>query len=159
MTPWSPEEIAKARQLWDNKYTTAEIGAKLGRTKNQVCGLARRQNFPMRPNPGGWNASEGPRTKRAKELPRHREHLYWVAPPPPLSARAYPAPEPHSTPPVHWRPVVRAPLPIPRGAIGPARTCQWTDCHRAPWLFCDAPSMAGYSYCTDHKAVVFRVAD
>lgn len=45
---WTDEEKQKLRELWDLGYTTIEIGKFLGKTKNAVCGKARRMNLPMR---------------------------------------------------------------------------------------------------------------
>ena len=145
-TAWSAEEIQRARELWDQGLTAAEIASALRRSKNMVCGLARRQKFPARYQPGGWNPNTVPKPKSKPS--------FSLAPQFQI-ARAFPAPEPREGDPPQWRPAFGQPLPIPRGAIGPARACQWTDCERAPWRFCDAPSTAGYSFCAHHKARVF----
>jgi hypothetical protein len=156
-TPWSVADIARALALWESGLPAAEIAAKLGRTKNMVCGLARRKNFPARPQPGGWKPNTEPNGRRALkpkpaprpfQLPQNGNPSHGVS-------QLFPPMEPREAAPI-WRSNTRSPLPIPRGAIGPARSCQWTDCERAPWLFCDAPTVAGYSWCRQHKAAVFR---
>ena len=151
-TPWTVAEIAAAREMWDQGLTTREIAARLSRSKNMVCGLARRQGFPVRGRPGGW----GPDTvRKPKAAPAQPFKLPAFGNPSHGLAHLFPALEPREVV-VPLRSNIRNPLPIPRGAIGPARKCQWTDCERAPWLFCEAMSLAGYSYCPGHKARVFR---
>jgi hypothetical protein len=142
-TPWTPELQGRLMADWAAGYTAAEIGERLGVGKNAVIGRRRRTALPSRPSP----IKGGPVVK-----PKRKPAPIAL----PVSAKLHPPLPPHPTPSVHWRPVVKSPLPIPRGAIGPARTCQWTDCARAPWLFCDAPSTAGYSWCAAHKALVFK---
>jgi len=145
-SPWSPDLDAKLVRLWYLGIPTSDIGRQLDVTKNAVIGRKNRLGLVSRGSPIKGGPVVKPKRKPAP-----------IALPVLVSAKINPPLPPHPTPPVHWRPVVRAPLPIPRGAIGPARTCQWTDCARAPWLMCDAPTTAGYSWCAAHKARVFRV--
>ena len=48
---WTDETIARLRALWDEGHSTAEIGRRLGITKNAVVGKAHRLNLPARPSP------------------------------------------------------------------------------------------------------------
>lgn len=48
---WSPEARAQLRALWMEGHPTAEIGRRLGCTKNAVVGAAHRMDLPQRPNP------------------------------------------------------------------------------------------------------------
>src|ERR1700730_8104820 len=53
---WSDDKIAKLRRLWDEGLPAAEIGRRLGTTKNAVIGKAWRLELPPRrvsdsPNP------------------------------------------------------------------------------------------------------------
>jgi GcrA cell cycle regulator len=44
-------KIPMFRELWAKSYSTAEIGRRLGMTKNAIVGKAHRLGFPSRPNP------------------------------------------------------------------------------------------------------------
>ena len=48
---WTDETIVRLRTLWDEGHSTAEIGRRLGVTKNAVVGKAHRLNLPARPSP------------------------------------------------------------------------------------------------------------
>ncbi|MCA0451754.1 MAG: GcrA cell cycle regulator, partial [Proteobacteria bacterium] len=48
---WTPEQISELTRLWGEGLTTAEIGKRLGISKNAVVGKAHRLNLPARPSP------------------------------------------------------------------------------------------------------------
>lgn len=48
---WTEETIARLRGLWAEGHSTAEIGRRLGVTKNAVVGKAHRLDLPARPSP------------------------------------------------------------------------------------------------------------
>jgi predicted transcriptional regulator len=48
---WSEATTQKLRKLWDEGHSTAEIGRRLGLTKNQVLGKAHRLGLPGRASP------------------------------------------------------------------------------------------------------------
>lgn len=48
---WNEETISRLRALWDEGHSTAEIGRRLGITKNAVVGKAHRLTLPARPSP------------------------------------------------------------------------------------------------------------
>ena len=48
---WSDDIIARLRALWAEGLTTAEIGRRLGISKNSVVGKAHRLDLPARPSP------------------------------------------------------------------------------------------------------------
>lgn len=62
--------IERLRELWkDTSISTAEIGARLGVSKNAIVGKAGRLDLPKRPNRNG--AVDGPRERKSdKELRR-----------------------------------------------------------------------------------------
>lgn len=47
---WTPEQIAELRKLWDAGVGTAEIGRRIGMTKNAVIGKAHRLGCKPRPS-------------------------------------------------------------------------------------------------------------
>ena len=48
---WNEKSIAKLRALWAEGLSTAEIGRRMGVSKNAVVGKAHRLNLPSRPSP------------------------------------------------------------------------------------------------------------
>ena len=48
---WSEEAIARLRVLWDEGHSTAEIGRRLGCSKNAVISKSHRIDLPARPSP------------------------------------------------------------------------------------------------------------
>src|ERR1700747_1127861 len=48
---WAEETILRLRSLWDEGLSTAEIGRRLGVTKNAVVGKAHRLALDPRPSP------------------------------------------------------------------------------------------------------------
>lgn len=130
--PWNPQDAA-LHQMWTEGLTTAEIGRRLNRSKSAVIGRARRLGLPGRahPIPGRVTAAERlPYQPRPKQLDLV-EHI-----------KRLPAPKPQ-------------PQPI----LSSTRTCQFIAGNGRPWTICDAPSLAGSSWCPKHHAIcVERVA-
>ncbi len=48
---WADDTITRLRELWDEGHSTAEIGRRLGVSKNAVVGKAHRLDLPARPSP------------------------------------------------------------------------------------------------------------
>ena len=48
---WTPELVKQLRLEWDAGHSTAEIGRRLGISKNAVVGKASRLDLPARPSP------------------------------------------------------------------------------------------------------------
>ncbi|MCQ4161483.1 GcrA family cell cycle regulator, partial [Roseomonas sp. GC11] len=48
---WTAEAIEALRALWAEGHSTAEIGRRMGISKNAVVGKAHRLNLPARPSP------------------------------------------------------------------------------------------------------------
>src|SRR5476651_667643 len=48
---WNDEVIGHLRALWDEGHSTAEIGRRLGVTKNAIVGKAHRLELDARPSP------------------------------------------------------------------------------------------------------------
>jgi hypothetical protein len=164
--PWTPALDARLIAMWYDGLPTAEIGDRLGITKNAVIGRKNRLGLASRLSPIKGGPVVKPKRKpapialpfsaRIASQPARSEYapgvLFDDAVKTGREARTGSGGQHFVTD------FKRHPLPIPRGSIGPARTCQWTDCHRAPWLMCDAPTTAGYSWCAAHKAIVFKDA-
>src|SRR5215469_18190843 len=73
---WAEETILRLRSLWDEGHSTAEIGRRLGVSKNAVVGKAHRLDLPARPSPirrdgppGGTPRRSAPRRVAGPTLP------------------------------------------------------------------------------------------
>lgn len=166
------------REMWPLGHSTAEMGRRLGVSKNSVVGMAHRMDLPSRPSPIRRDESGEPRQPRAPRIPPAPRQtlpaLSSVASPPLMS----PLPEPIVRP-VAWhppivnfaRPVVPArfdatprPEVVTRAAkpCGHVMPCCWPIGEpRAPgFRFCEDPSEPGRPYCEDHVKIAYvRVRD
>lgn len=160
---WAEETILRLRTLWDEGLSTAEIGRRLGVSKNAVVGKAHRLDLPARPSPIRRDGSGGGAPRRT--TPRR------VAGPtlPPLSSTSslnsftsssagagYHVAALTAKPP----PPVRVTPPAPR--YGRVVTCCWPlgEPGTHSFRFCDVPSEPGKPYCSDHvKLAYVKVRD
>src|SRR3712207_2734250 len=71
---WTAEAIDQLRALWAEGHSTAEIGRRMGVSKNAVVGKAHRLNLPARPSPIRREAEGslrvGPPPRRTPPAPR-----------------------------------------------------------------------------------------
>ena len=156
---WTAEAIERLRVLWSEGHSTAEIGRRMGVTKNAVVGKAHRLQLPARPSPIRREAG-APRPVAAGRRPT-LPPLRVVASLPPASRREEPraivVPEAPAAPPAP-KPsaVVRA---FPRTA---PRACCWPigEPGTAGFRFCAAEALPGKPYCAEHAAIAYvRVKD
>ena len=70
---WNEDVIGRLRELWAEGHSTAEIGRRLGVSKNAIVGKAHRLELPARPSPirreGGEQAAERRTAPRRVEGP------------------------------------------------------------------------------------------
>ncbi len=167
---WNDETILRLRGLWDEGHSTAEIGRRLGVSKNAVVGKAHRLGLPSRPSPIRRETSGRPRPPLARRV------VGPTLPPLPAAAAVSPAPGsqmPTQTP-AMIDPVPRpsdvaalgVPAPIPRAVPiargGRLQACCWPlgDPGTRSFRFCDAESLAGKPYCAEHAQLAYvRVRD
>jgi GcrA cell cycle regulator len=170
---WSDEVIGQLRALWAEGHSTAEIGRRLGVTKNAIVGKAHRLDLPARPSP----------IRRDPDAtPMRRAAVRRVEGPtlPPLPSTVGDAPgtafsgfaRPPAPPrPAVARPIVPAPPRVaPRPAVAPPRpvavaprpygrvvTCCWPlgEPGTREFRFCDVPSEPGRPYCEEHVKVAY----
>jgi GcrA cell cycle regulator len=150
---WNTETIERLRGLWAEGYSTAEIGRRMGISKNAVVGKAHRLNLPSRPSPirrePGGRASRPPQPRRVTGPTL-----------PPLATAAAPAATEAAAPtPVEAmlrEPAVRN---TPRPAWRSTRplTCSWPlgEPGTASFRFCDDDAVAGKPYCERHAAIAY----
>jgi len=152
---WAEETIIRLRVLWDEGLSTAEIGRRLGVSKNAVVGKAHRLDLPARPSPIRRDGSGSSAPRRS--TPRR------VAGPtlPPLSSTAAIVGSATMGPPVATLPPKPAPAPrvvppAPR-PYGRVVTCCWPigEPGTRSFRFCDDASEPGKPYCTDHAKLAY----
>ena len=152
---WSTEAIERLRALWAEGHSTAEIGRRMGISKNAVVGKAHRLNLPARPSPirreAGDPAAPRPAVVRAPRVVPGGARTTL----PPVAQPA-PAPVPMAVlpvaPPAPPPAVVR---PFPR--VASARACCWPigEPGQPDFRFCAAAAMTSKPYCLDHAAVAY----
>lgn len=113
---WTEESIQRLRAFWAEGLSTAEIGRRLGVSKNAVVGKAHRLDLTARPSPIRWEA--------AGTIPRRRERRPVDAPRPegptlpPLNSTAPSVPLAAPSP--HAAPSAIVPPPRPEAPVRPA---------------------------------------
>jgi GcrA cell cycle regulator len=141
---WNDDSISRLRALWAEGLSTAEIGRRMGVSKNAVVGKAHRLNLTARPSPIRRDGEKTPRRRQPR-----RAHGATL---PALAASLAPMPM-LETPRLAERPtppVLRAvPAPRPGGRVTP---CCWPigEPGTRSFRFCDEASMAGKPYCGEH---------
>jgi len=158
---WSEETIAQLRALWSEGHSTAEIGRRMGVSKNAVVGKAHRLNLSARPSPiRRGEAGAAPRRPAVRRvvgptLPPLRTSLSAPSRPVIGPARAETVAE---APP---RPVLR-PVAPPRVGSARPQPCCWPigEPGTKEFHFCDDEAVAGKPYCAEHAQLAYvRVRD
>ncbi len=163
---WNQETIGRLRALWSEGHSTAEIGRRLGVSKNAVVGKAHRLDLSARPSPirrDGSQASRSPPTPRRIEGPTLPPLLSAQKPMVPASPRPQPVRIPPPAPAAP--PILSAPPPRVQVVPRPfARTvaCCWPigEPGTKEFHFCDAGAVPGKPYCPEHAQLAYvRVRD
>ena len=169
---WSDETIAKLRVLWTEGLSTAEIGRRMGISKNAVVGKAHRllltsRPSPIRREPDGTRAARPAAPKRltGPTLPSLAAHAVPMpAPMPPSGSRgdagiASRAADGDPAQPARAEPALR-PILAAR-PLGSERrrtiTCCWPigEPGTRSFRFCDDESVTGKPYCAAHAALAY----
>ena len=164
---WTVETIERLRAFWAEGLSTAEIGRRMGISKNAVVGKAHRLNLPARPSPirrdgnGAAPRPAAPRRVTGPTLPPLRTmevaEPMVAAPMPPLRPVLPPKPMVREAAPVRSAPV-RAVAP----RVGRAAVCCWPigEPGTKSFRFCDAGATHGKPYCVEHAQIAYvRVRD
>ncbi len=166
---WSDEVIARLRALWDEGHSTAEIGRRLGVSKNAIVGKAHRLMLPPRPSPIRRDAAAVPR------VPAPRRSVGATLPP--LTDAEQARPSAPQARPVADATAVRA-AAAPKAAV-PSRVaspppalaairatphqssrvicCCWPigEPGTRSFRFCDTNALAGKPYCAEHAQLAY----
>jgi len=160
----------RLRTLWNEGLSTAEIGRRMGVSKNAVVGKAHRLGLPARPSPIRRDAS-------GASTPRPAAPRRIVGPTLPSLAATQPAPEdvraearPSVKPPVAEPPAATAATAASPGvsAAAPAvravapRTSRMAACcwpigepGTKSFRFCDDAALPGKPYCGEHAQLAY----
>jgi GcrA cell cycle regulator len=150
---WNDTVIAELKVFWSDGLSTAEIGRRLGISKNAVVGKAHRLDLSPRPSPIR-------RQERDPDAPAPtpRASGPTLAPlpsdPPPEpgpSLQANPNPPPAIKPPAPRR---LAPVAAPVVRVS---ACCWPigEPGKPSFHFCDAVAVQGKPYCTEHAQLAY----
>jgi GcrA cell cycle regulator len=144
---WTDERIQRLRQLWSEGHSTAEIGRRMGISKNAVVGKAHRLDLPARPSP--IRTGGPPRAPRRPPVPRLADTM-------PLSCLRdadIPAPIERSAPTV--KPARHAAIASPRTGSQP---CCWPigEPGTPAFRFCDDPAPLDMPYCDEHARRAYK---
>jgi GcrA cell cycle regulator len=164
---WNEETIARLRALWAEGHSTAEIGRRMGVSKNAVVGKAHRLNLPARPSPirrDRSGVSARPATARrviGPTLPPLSGGAIGEAQPAisaPLPAPVRAAAPVADSPPAETRAVAPAPvraLAAPR--VGRLTACCWPigEPGTKSFRFCDQEALTGKPYCGEHAQLAY----
>lgn len=148
---WTEEAIAQLRVLWLEGHSTAEIGRRMGITKNAVVGKAHRLVLSSRPSPI--------RREGAAAAPRRPARV----PTPPVGDRRLAdtqptAPRPQAAPsapvPAEPRPSLRA---VPAVSPGRVTPCCWPigEPGTRSFRFCDDATLPNKPYCATHAQLAY----
>ena len=157
---WNAEAIDRLRALWAEGHSTAEIGRRMGVSKNAVVGKAHRLNLPARPSPIRRDVVATPRPAPAR---RHtlpplraalREPLPQLGAAPMASQPLRRTDAVLTSPMVVARPASHAPRPFPRIGV---KSCCWPigEPGTSGFTFCVAEAMMAKPYCAEHAAIAY----
>lgn len=168
---WTDEVIARLRALWAEGHSTAEIGRRLGISKNAVVGKAHRLDLaarpsPIRPSPDGPRPRPPARRSTGPTLPplasTRPVALAGTVPSVARSPGASVTPRSFGALALRTAPVPQS-APAPRltpvapRAYGRVITCCWPigEPGSRSFRFCDAESVPGKPYCTEHAELAY----
>ena len=147
---WTDEVIDRLRAFWAAGVSTAEIGRRLGVSKNAVVGKAHRLSLAARPSPiRRGTVDETPKRPAVRRVVGATLAPIALAAAEPKPLVVAPPPAVVSPPPI-LRAVHRAPG-------GRLVACCWPigEPGTRSFRFCDAESLPGKPYCSAHAALAY----
>ena len=146
---WTAKAIDLLRALWAEGHSTAEIGRRMGITKNAIVGKAHRLDLPARPSPIRKGEAGG-----AQPTPRRKPSIREAAATPSRAAVQAPPPPPPQVPAPAAVASPAAVRPFPRASF---RSCCWPigEPGTREFRFCAAEADPGRPYCADHSAIAY----
>jgi GcrA cell cycle regulator len=140
---WDTDTVCRLRQLWVEGHSTAEIGRRMGISKNAVVGKAHRLDLPARPSPIRRGFDTPPSPPRRPSCPPLAQLVPLAPPLPHVPDRTSRRPRP-------------AVLPVLRGSS----PCCWPigEPSKPSFHFCGADDVLGKPYCPEHCGLAYRKA-
>ena len=155
---WTEETIGRLRVLWAEGHSTAEIGRRLGVSKNAVVGKAHRLDLAARPSPirrDGLSAPKSRPAPRRSAGPTLPPLPSAQRPSLPAAARLVQAPAAQPAPPPMRVQVIARPFARPVACCWPLG-----EPGTKAFRFCDAGAVPGKPYCGEHVQLAYvRVRD
>ena len=150
---WTDEDIQRLRMLWAEGHSTAEIGRRMGVSKNAIVGKAHRLDLPGRPSPIRRSEAGAPRVTRPRRPPVPK-----LADIMPLrGCRPLAIEPPARVPAVRTE---RRPFPMERRLTGPVGTqpCCWPigEPGKAGFRFCVNLALVRRPYCEEHCGHAYK---
>jgi GcrA cell cycle regulator len=161
---WTEETITRLRALWAEGHSTAEIGRRMGVSKNAVVGKAHRLNLAPRPSPIRRGGERTPRRRQARRVTGPTLPVLNTSLPPMPTDMPRPMLErPLLERPVLERQAMERPAPVALRAVCLPRPgarvtpCCWPigEPGTRSFRFCDVDAIAGKPYCEDHAALAY----
>ncbi len=151
---WTNDVVATLRRLWEEGHSTAEIGRRMGVSKNAIVGKVHRLDLPSRPSPirplGADTVRTVIRPKRT-HVPRLAELIPVKAEMPDVAPKC-----------VHPPVAAVPPQPLtverrPFATIG-SKPCYWPigEPGTPAFRFCDSLAVAHKPYCEQHCTRAYR---
>jgi GcrA cell cycle regulator len=154
---WTPERTNALIALWDEGHSTAEIGRRLGVTKNAVVGKVHRLRLPKRGSPIHGGSGHGGRSEapvsihRAPAAPRPQAS---IAPRPVLASAPIVAKPQPLIPTAVYEPM---PANVIKLSALTSDMCSWPigDPGTAGFRFCGRSAVTGKPYCAEHCSIAY----
>jgi GcrA cell cycle regulator len=148
---WTFDTILLLRTLWSQGFSTAEIGRRIGVSKNAIVGKAHRLDLDARPSPIRRDHAPARMAPPRPQPPRLAE----------LAPLTSCAPEPPKQPvkPAAAPTVARPNPPVRRApAVVGNTSCCWPigEPGTKTFRFCDDRALAGKPYCDEHTKLAYR---
>jgi GcrA cell cycle regulator len=155
---WDEEAIQRIRTLWAEGHSTAEIGRRMGVSKNAIVGKAHRLVLPPRPSPIRRDGAPPKQPRRPALPPRVTGPTL-----PPMSSAApvHKAEQVRlvrpAAPPPEPRPVIRPVVPSMGRSSSRLVVCCWPigEPGTPDFHFCDGDALTGKPYCAAHAQIAY----
>lgn len=154
---WTAKSIDLLRALWAEGHSTAEIGRRMGVTKNAIVGKAHRLDLPARPSPiRKMEASGAPSSAHRRKPAAVRDAAPAIAA---VAVRAVPqAPQPQPAPRLAAAPAQVASAQVSHFPRASLRSCCWPigEPGQREFRFCGCEAAPGKPYCAEHAAIAYQ---
>jgi GcrA cell cycle regulator len=147
---WTATAIDLLRALWAEGHSTAEIGRRMGVTKNAIVGKAHRLDLPARPSP---IRKQEAAISGALATPRRKPPVREVA----RGAEGRPVIQAPLAPPPVSAPAAVAATAVRHFPRASMRSCCWPigEPGTREFRFCAAEADPGRPYCAEHSAIAY----